>query len=385
MQTVEVVSDLKTNKSPADGRVRRPMNSGIILAVMLDRFIEMGEQPYSQEDAEWDAFVATHPNGSLLQTTNWARLKNRFGWQSQRVWLRRDGQLVAGAQMLIRPAALGLIRVAYIPHGPLVHWKDEEQLSVLLNQIDHAVYSERAGLLKMEPLLWQASTSQEAWRDLCRREDLLADAETIQPPRTVMVDLRPPEEEVLARMKQKTRYNIRLADKKGVTVRKGTAADIPVFNQLMLSTGRRNTFGIHEPRYYATAFDLFSPDHVALWLAEYQGKPLAAIMVFVNGQRAAYLYGASSDEERQRMPNYAVQWASMRWAKERGCTSYDMWGVPDHDEDELEAQFSGRDDGLWGVYRFKRGFGGQLQRTVGTADRVYNKMVYRLYQWRRGR
>ena len=350
---------------------------------MLEQFVEMEEQPYSEEDAEWDAFVAQHPNGSLLQTTNWARLKNRFGWHSQRVWLRRDGRLAAGAQMLVRSAALGLIRVAYIPHGPLVDWGDEEQLSVLLNQIDHAVYEERAGLLKMEPLVWQTQISQTDWRALIQREGCLPDADTIQPPRTVVVDLSAPEDEILARMKQKTRYNIRLSARKGITVREGSADDIPVFNQLMHDTGQRNTFGVHEPRYYAVAFELFSPDNVALWLAEYEGKPLAAIMVFVNGDRAAYLYGASSNEERQRMPTYAVQWAAMRWAKERGCTSYDLWGVPDVPEDELEAQFQGRDDGLWGVYRFKRGFGGQLKRTVGTADRVYNKMVYRLYQWRK--
>jgi lipid II:glycine glycyltransferase (peptidoglycan interpeptide bridge formation enzyme) len=352
---------------------------------MLDRFVEMQEQPYSEEDAEWDAFVARHPNGSLLQTTNWARLKNRFGWQSQRVWLRRDGRLVAGAQIMIRSAALGLIRVAYIPHGPLADWDDEEQVAVLLNQIDHAVYGERAGLLKMEPLLWQRAMSQEVWQSICRRQDCLPDMDTIQPPRTIIVDLTVPEEEILARMKQKTRYNIRLSARKGVTVRQGAAADLAIFNRLIQATGQRNTFGVHEPRYYEQAYRLFSPDEVALWLAEYEAKPLAAIMVFVNGSRAAYLYGASSDEERQRMPTYAVQWAAMRWAKELGCESYDLWGVPDLPEEELEAQFRGRNDGLWGVYRFKRGFGGELRRTVGTADRVYNKMVHRLYQWRRKR
>ncbi len=352
---------------------------------MLEQFVEMEEQPYSEEDAEWDAFVAQHPNGSLLQTTNWARLKNRFGWRSQRVWLRRDGRLVAGAQMLVRSAALGLIRVAYIPHGPLVDWGDEEQISVLLNQIDHAAYEERAGMMKMEPLLWSDEMSQEEWRVLCQQQDCLADTDTIQPPRTIVIDLTASEDEILARMKQKTRYNIRLSARKDVTVRKGAAEDLAIFNQLIQVTGARNVFGVHDPHYYQAAFDLFSPDDVALFIAEYGDKALAAIMVFVNGERAAYLYGASGSEERQRMPTYAVQWAAMRWAKERGCTTYDLWGVPDRPEEELEAAFRSRDDGLWGVYRFKRGFGGQVKRTVGTADRVYNKMVYRIYQWRRGR
>jgi lipid II:glycine glycyltransferase (peptidoglycan interpeptide bridge formation enzyme) len=84
------------------------------------------------------------------------------------------------------------------------------------------------------------------------------------------------------------------------------------------------------------------------------------------------------------MPTYAVQWAAMQWAKARGCTTYDLWGVPDFPEAALEKQFTERSDGLWGVYRFKRGFGGELRRTVGSADRVYNKMLYRLYRWRRG-
>ena len=85
------------------------------------------------------------------------------------------------------------------------------------------------------------------------------------------------------------------------------------------------------------------------------------------------------------MPTYALQWAAMQWAKERGCVSYDLWGVPDEDADTLEAGFMERNDGLWGVYRNKRGFGGEVKRTVGAADRVYNKRLYALYQWKRGR
>jgi lipid II:glycine glycyltransferase (peptidoglycan interpeptide bridge formation enzyme) len=108
-------------------------------------------------------------------------------------------------------------------------------------------------------------------------------------------------------------------------------------------------------------------------------------MVFAFGKQAAYLYGASSNEERQRMPAYAAQWAGIQWARDHGCTTYDMWGVPDEPCETLEAEFTQRTDGLWPVYRFKRGFGGELKRTVGAADRVYNNALYRLYRWRRGR
>jgi peptidoglycan pentaglycine glycine transferase (the first glycine) len=352
---------------------------------MLDRLFQLEEAVYSEEDAEWDAFVAAHPHGSILQTTNWARLKSRFGWSPERVWLRRDGRLVAGAQLLIRAAALGIVRVAYVPHGPLVDWQDEEQVAIMVNQIDLAAYRHRAGLLKIEPMLWQREMAPAAWAGVCADQGFVAGSDTIQPPRTIVVDLRPSLDDILARMKQKTRYNIRLAQKKGVTVREGTAEDMRTFNRLMHQTGDRNRFGVHSSDYYRAAYQLFAPQNATLLLAEFEGRALAAVMIFAVGSKAAYLYGVSSNEERQLMPTYAVQWAAMRWAKERGCTEYDMWGIPDLPEEELEAQFETRDDGLWGVYRFKRGFGGEARRTVGTADRVYNNLVYRLYKWMRRR
>jgi len=332
---------------------------------MVDQWLQLEQQPYTEADAEWDAFVANHPHGSLLQTTYWAQLKNRFGWRSHRVWLKKDGELVAGAQVLYRSLALGAIRIGYVPHGPLVDWGDEEQVSVLLNQLDHAAYEHRAGLLKMEPYLWEEEIGKENWAALCARLDCETDTDTIQPPRTILVDLTRSEEEILAAMKQKTRYNIRLSARKNVTVRHGTIGNIKTFNQLIQITAQRDNFGIHDPNYYRAAYEVFAPDHVALLLADYQKKPLAGVMSFAYGAQGAYLYGASSNEERQRMPTYAVQWAAMQWAKEKGCTFYDLWGVPDVGEEELEANFMAHQEGLWSVYRFKRGFGGQVRRTVG--------------------
>jgi len=357
-------------------------------------------------DAEWDAFVTQHPQGSLLQLTSWARLKNRFGWSSQRVWMRKNGRLVAGAQILFRSAALGMVKMGYIPHGPLVDWSDREQVTVLFNQIDQAAFQRGAGIVKMEPRVWQVAREQEGletrdweterlqtkqskspisnlqspvsnlqWFALCAETGCVTETDTIQPPRTILVDLRSSEADILAAMKQKTRYNIRLAEKKGVAVRMGTAADLPVFHALMQMTGQRDSFGIHDFAYYRAAYELFAPTQAALIMADYEGKPLAGVMVFTWGETAAYLYGASSNEERQRMPTYAAQWAAMCWAKARGCNTYDLWGIPDAPEAELEAHFTDRTGDLWPVYRFKRGFG----------DRVYNRLLHRLYQWRRGR
>jgi peptidoglycan pentaglycine glycine transferase (the first glycine) len=197
--------------------------------------------------------------------------------------------------------------------------------------------------------------------------------------------LRPPEDEILAAMKQKTRYNIRLSGRKDVVVREGSGADLNTFVDLMKITGQRDDFGTHDPEYYAAMYSLFTPDHAVLLLAEYEGQALAGAIITALGDTAVYLYGASSNQERNRMPAYAVQWAAIRWARARGCTRYDLWGVPDADLDALEAQFTERSDGLWSVYRAKRGYGGRVQRTVGAVDRVYNQRLYRLYNWWRNR
>jgi lipid II:glycine glycyltransferase (peptidoglycan interpeptide bridge formation enzyme) len=114
-------------------------------------------------------------------------------------------------------------------------------------------------------------------------------------------------------------------------------------------------------------------------VAEHDGRPLAALMVFARGSTAWYFYGASSSDGRNLMPTYALQWQAMRWARARGCSRYDLWGVPDEPESVLESEFTRRQDGLWGVYRFKRGFGGRLARTTGAWDLVLRPGLYRLY------
>ena len=345
---------------------------------------ELEEQDYSEQDAEWDAFVASHPNGSVLQTTQWASLKSRFNWVSRRVWVRHEGKLVAGAQILFRSTLLGIIKIGYIPHGPLVNWEDKEQVDVLFGQIDLAAYQNRAGLLLYEPLLWRSEWPPERWNEFSQELGSLPDGRTIQPPRTTLIDLTADEEIILGRMKSKTRYNIRLAGRKGVEVRQGSKADLPIFAKLVQYTGQRNGFGTHAANYYSTAYEKFAARQQAgLFLAEFEGQPMAGIMVFHNGRKADYLYGGSNDLHRDKMPTYAVQWAAMQWAKAQGCVEYDMWGVPDEDEAALEAGFKENSDGLWGVYRFKRGFGGQIVRTVGMTERPYNKLLYRLYQRRR--
>ncbi|HEY5903893.1 MAG TPA: peptidoglycan bridge formation glycyltransferase FemA/FemB family protein [Anaerolineales bacterium] len=308
---------------------------------------------------EWQGFARAHPGLHLLQTAEWGELKSGFGWTPVRLV-----QGNAGVQILFRKLPLGLT-VAYIPKAAT--------LEGLGDEIESACRARRTVFCKWEPDGWESGPVPSVPPGFVRSKN------NIQPPRTLVVDLRGGEEDILARMKQKTRYNIRLAAKKGLTVRPW--ADLDAFHRMILSTGERDRFGVHALKYYRRAYDLFQPAGLAeLLMAEYEGRPLAALMVFAHGPRAWYVYGASTDEERSRMPTYLLQWEAMRWARAHGCAEYDLWGVPDEDEAALEAGFESRGDGLWGVYRFKRGFGGELRRAHQALDRVFNPALYRLYE-----
>jgi peptidoglycan pentaglycine glycine transferase (the first glycine) len=326
----------------------------------------------------WDRFVAEHPGSHLLQTSSWGTLKSRFGWTAERVALSHNDELVAGAQILYRRLP-GLGRLAYVPKGPLVDWDDEEQVAAVLAALDQTARSQGAIALTVEPDLRDEAIYTERLLTLGFHPSPL---DSVQPRRTILVDISADEDAILAAMKQKTRYNVRLAKRKGVTVREATEADLPVFHALMAVTGERDAFGVHAPAYYDAAYRLFVPRGWArLLLAEVEREPVAAVMAFALPPRAWYFYGASGDAHREKMAPYLLQWEAMRWAKSVGCATYDLYGVPDEDEETLEAHFAQRSDGLWGVYRFKRGFGGKLVRSVGAWDRVYAPLRYRLCYW----
>jgi len=326
----------------------------------------------------WDRFVASRPDGHVLQTSPWARLKADFGWSAQRVALMDGDDIAAGAQLLFRRLPAGLGTLAYVPKGPVVDWSDPEQCQQLLTAMDRAARSHRAVALTVEPNLDDDPTHRETLQTLGFQP---APFGAVQPRRTLIVDVTPDEDDILMAMKSKTRYNIRLASRKGVEVREAEPEDVATFNDLLAATADRADFGIHPPSYYRRAYDLFAErDWARILLAEVEGRAVAGVMVFALPPRSWYFYGASISAHREKMPTYRLQWEAMRWAKARGCRTYDLWGVPDADREQLEDQFMERSDGLWGVYRFKRGFGGDLVRSVGTWDRVQAPLRYQLYR-----
>lgn len=315
--------------------------------------------------AEWDSYLSRFPNAHILQSAAWGELKAASGWDVQRLAVGKSG-----AQILFRQLPLG-IKFAYIPKGPLGEdWND------LWPEVDRLCQQAGAIFLKVEPDAWDRSA--DGANSISLPAGFRPAGHAIQPMRTLIVDLCGDEASILGRMKQKTRYNIRLALKKSIVVK--PSSDLEAFYHLMEITSQRDGFGVHQLDYYQRTYSLFHPKgQCELLLAEFEMEPVAALMVLVRGKRAWYFYGASSETHRELMPTYLIQWEAMRWARSAGCDEYDLWGVPDYDLEALEADFTHKSDGLWGVYRFKRGFGGELRRAAGPWDRVYNPLVYSLY------
>jgi lipid II:glycine glycyltransferase (peptidoglycan interpeptide bridge formation enzyme) len=206
----------------------------------------------------------------------------------------------------------------------------------------------------------------------------------IQPPDSVILDLTQPDEALLNAMKSKWRYNIRLAEKKGVTIRylegeAGATEGVDSFYRLYLETAERDGIAIHSKAYYADLlrrggeplcpFD--KPTSIRVYLAEHEGDVLASIITLFCGEEAVYLYGASSNEKRNLMPAYSLQWRAIRDARAAGCARYDFYGIPPEDDPSHP---------MYGLYRFKTGFGGKIIHRVGSVDLPVRPVLYGLYR-----
>jgi len=369
---------------------------------MSRRSDEANPQPYVLRTVaigqreQWDQFVNEHPCGHLLQSWGWGELKASVGWHPLRLalWDTERQHIVAVAQVLRRGVALVPLwagHLAYIPKGPVLDWSQPLLSEALFRQLGAELRRQGALALRMEPPVAPLSEAcgargsraceasfnnhLEGASNECITKQLAAlqfqPAPAIQPVRTILLDLTCDEETLLARMKEKWRYNVRLAGRKGVRVRMAqTMEDVQAWYRLLQTTSERDRFAIHTLEYYSQVWRSFVPrGQVRLLLAEYNGQLLAGIFVGLMAKQAIYLYGASSNEQRHLMPNYLLQWEAIRWAKQEGATQYDFWGIPETD-DEHEA--------MAGVYRFKSGWGGEVVRFVGGFERTYRPLAMRL-------
>ena len=338
---------------------------------------------------EWNAVISSMPEPHFLQTWEWAQVKEKYGWKALPfIWQDHSGNVVAAAMILkrqiINKGFAARLSIFYAPKGPLLDWSDQALRTRVLNDLQVLAKSERVIFVKMDPNVVVGRGVPQSGEDVLDdhgqavRSELIRrgwrySSGQIQFQNTVLVDLSTTENEMLARMKQKTRYNVRLAEKKDVTVRVGTLDDLPMLYRMYAETSVRDGFVIRDEEYYLTVWRTFmlsaGPSTVPL-IAEVDGDPVSAIFLFLFAGRAYYVHGMSRDAHREKMPTYLLQWEAMKIAKARGCSIYDLWGAPDEFDEG---------DSMWGVYRFKEGLGGEVVRTLGAHDFAPNKLWYKLY------
>lgn len=372
----------------------------------------------------WNSIISKLPHPHFLQTYEWGQVKAKYGWEPiYLVWdsegKRKEERNVNNlSSFLFLPSAAALIlkrqvirngfaarlSILYSPKGPLLDWTNESLRNRVLNDLESFAKKQGAIFLKCDPDVVLGTGAPQSGEDAeeksgstvmseLKRRGWMFSSDQIQFKNTVLIDLNPTEEELLAGMKQKTRYNIRLAEKKGVSLRVGKLEDLGMLYKMYAETSVRDGFVIRDEEYYKTVWQLFMvgnqhqfsnspvsnlqslitnyelPSTEPL-IAEVNNEPVAAIFVFYFAGRAYYVYGMSRDLHREKMPTYLLQWEAMKRAKARGCATYDLWGAPDVFDES---------DSMWGVFRFKEGLGGKVVRTLGAWDYAPNPLWYRMY------
>jgi len=312
-------------------------------------------------------------SGEMLQSGFWGAFKQQHGWQPLAFEVTAAGASF-GLLVLTRRLARRF-PIAYVPFGPAHDpcTGRGEMLAVIAAAIRSRL--PRGTLFLRFDLPWPRGGDQPVFRGGTGLPPVRKSDADMQPPNTVVVDISGPAEAVLGSMKSKTRYNIRLAEKKGVSVTEGGEEDLTRWYALYEETARRDRIGIHSLAYYrgllrASREYPGAVPRVQLLLAWHEGELLAGNIVAFWKHRAAYLYGASSGNKRNLMPTYALQWEAIRRAKEAGCTTYDLFGVPPR-PDPGHA--------MAGLYQFKTGFSDQVLERWGTWDVPYRPVLCALY------
>ncbi len=331
---------------------------------------------------EWNALLRPLPHAHILQTWEWGEFKRQTtGWTPERLAFQQAGQTVAAAQVLTRRA--GPLQVMYVSRGPALDYTNAGLVAAVLDHLQALARQRGAVWLKIDPELpagYGVPGEPDAAPDPAGQAVIAAlqargwrfSASQVQFRNTITLDLAPEPDDLLMAMRQSTRRKIRTAAKKDVTIRAGGPDDLPLLYDLYRITGERDDFLTRPLDYYRAAWGSFMEAGLAQPLiAEYGGQAIAHVILLHFADRCWYFYGASSNEERQRMPNYALQWAAIQWAREQGYPVYDFWGAPDTFEES---------DRMWGVYEFKRGWGGTVTRFIGAWDYAPIPALYWAYE-----
>lgn len=319
---------------------------------------------------EYEAFISSHPKGHFAQSSLWGKQKSAWLWRAVAV-RGEDGRIRGSLALLIRKAPIFGVSMLYACRGPVCDLDDRETLAQLMEGARALAKTYHGYVIKIDP---DVPRENEAFRSMlesfgfrCMQEG--KNFEGIQPRFVFRLELAGrTEEEMLASFSQKTRYNIRLAVRKGVEVRVCGQEMVADFTRIMVETGMRDNFVTRNEAYFSSLLQNLG-EHARLYMAFYEGQPIAGTLAIWYGDKVWYLYGASSNEHRNLMPNYLLQWNMIQWAIEKHCRIYDFRGV----SGDLSE-----DNPLYGLYKFKKGFNGDFTEFIGEMDLVLSPFFYQL-------
>ncbi len=317
--------------------------------------------------AEYEEFVESCPKCNFSQSTMWAKVKT--DWNFEAVIVRdKDGKIEGTIGVLVRQVPVFKAKMLYSPRGPVCDIHNEDVLKRLFDGVNELAKKHKAYIFKIDP---DVKSDDAEFARICKKIGLTMPVDSknfegIQPRYVfrLYLDGRN-EEELLASFHQKTRYNIRVAIKKGVEVKIEDTSKVEEFYNIMLETGIRDNFVIRNAAYFKRLLEALG-EHARLYMAYLDGKAIAGTIAIHYGDKVWYLYGASSDSYRNVMPNYLLQYEMIKWAVEKNCRVYDFRGV--------SGDIS-EDNPLYGLYRFKKGFNGEFTEFIGEMSMIYRPML----------
>jgi len=329
---------------------------------------------HQEIDSEWDDFLATTPGGHHVQSSLWGRVKASQGWKTKRVLVHEENRLVAGAQMLIRPVPL-VGAIGYVTKGPVFGRDDSNLFGLVLDELRGLADASRVKYFILQPPV----ASQEFDRSLFDggyRPCSVA----VAPVATTLVDLSPDSDAILAGMKSRTRYNIRLGLRKGVTVREGTDEDLQTYYDLLVATSRRKNFTVYPKEYYSRIWSVFTPgEMVKLFVAEFEGEIVSAQLAIAFNDTVTNKLSVWSGKHGKHRPNEVLYWAAMEWAKSAGYRYYDLEGIELRIAQALLETGSVPESLKGPVTDFKLGFGGEIVVLPGSKDYFVNPLMRAAY------
>jgi len=328
---------------------------------------------------QWNAFLTSQPRGHLLQSYEWGELNQYLGGHIYRLGALEDGRLVGAMLLSVAPVPLpAAVRGVhfnwlYSVRGPTVERPDSPAFTALITYAHKVARGEHAVVLRVEPNIADDDPNMDVWLAAYHKLGFHSNPISVHGRRSWVLDITPPAEKLLADCKMTWRQNIRAAERKGVTVREAISdEDFDKYYELLTVTSERDAFFIHSKEYHKEILRHFaSKGDAVLFLAEHEGEALAAKVLIRFGDWCWDMFGASSNNKRNLKATYLLQYRCFLWAKSRGCHYFDFRTIPEILEPGEE---------MWGVYEYKKGFGGFSRLNMPTQDYVYRPFIHSIWR-----